>query len=37
MKIIRFMGGLGNQLFQYAYYRKMQQADQETFADLTAY
>lgn len=37
MKIIRFMGGLGNQLFQYAYYRKMQQMDRETFADLTAF
>lgn len=37
MKIIRFNGGLGNQLFQYAYYKKILKQDKQTKADITAY
>lgn len=35
MKIVRFVGGLGNQLFQYAFYKAVQQYDSETYADLS--
>ncbi len=37
MHIIRFQGGLGNQLFQYALYTKFQQLGYETRADLSYY
>lgn len=34
MKIVRFMGGLGNQMFQYALYRKLQYLNQSVKADV---
>lgn len=37
MKIIKFVGGLGNQMFQYAFYKSCEAVDSETYADLTQY
>lgn len=37
MLILRFRGGLGNQMFQYAFYRSAQQRGVEIQADITAY
>ena len=37
MKIIKFVGGLGNQMFQYAFYKSCAAFDSETYADLTQY
>ena len=37
MKIIKILGGLGNQMFQYALYRKMQQAGKDVKLDLSAF
>ncbi len=35
--ILRFRGGLGNQMFQYAFYRAAQQRGMDIQADITAY
>lgn len=37
MIIIRFKGGLGNQLFQYALYRRLELDGKEVLADITVY
>lgn len=37
MKIIRFLGGLGNQMFQYALYRAMEKRFPDVRADLTGF
>lgn len=37
MHIIKFQGGLGNQMFQYALYRKFQSLGYDTYADLYHY
>ena len=36
MKVVNFKGGIGNQMFQYAFYKKLSQNDQ-VFADLSWY
>lgn len=35
MNIVRFRGGLGNQMFQYALFKRLQQTDGETYMDLS--
>jgi hypothetical protein len=37
MHIVKFQGGLGNQMFQYALYRKFQSMGYDTYADLYHY
>lgn len=37
MVIIKFQGGLGNQMFQYALYRKLQLSGKAVFADVSRY
>lgn len=37
MHIVKFQGGLGNQMFQYALYRKFQSMGYDTYADLYYY
>lgn len=37
MIIIRLMGGLGNQIFQYAFYIKMKSLNKNVKLDLSAY
>ena len=37
MVIVKMSGGLGNQMFQYALYRKMQQAGKDVKLDLSAF
>lgn len=37
MKIIRFLGGLGNQMFQYALYRALQKRSIDVKADISLY
>ena len=37
MKIIRFWGGLGNQMFQYAFYKAMEKRYPNVKADLSCY
>ncbi len=37
MVIVRFQGGVGNQLFQYALYRKLLSIGKEVYADLNDY
>lgn len=37
MKIIRFLGGIGNQMFQYALYKALSQHDPNVRADLNGY
>lgn len=37
MHIVKFQGGLGNQMFQYALYRKFQNMGYDTYADLYYY
>lgn len=37
MKIIRFLGGLGNQMFQYAFYKSMEKIDPNVKVDLINY
>lgn len=37
MHIVKFQGGLGNQMFQYALYRKFQTMGYDTYADLYHY
>lgn len=37
MHIVKFQGGLGNQMFQYALYRKFQHMGYDTYADLYYY
>lgn len=37
MKIVKFLGGLGNQLFQYAFFRALQQTFPKVKADLSGY
>lgn len=37
MKIVRFLGGLGNQMFQYAFYKSLEQTGIEVKADLNEY
>lgn len=37
MKIVRFLGGLGNQMFQYAFYKSLQATFGSVKADLTAF
>lgn len=37
MHIVKFQGGLGNQMFQYALYRKFQAMGYDTYADLYHY
>lgn len=37
MVIVRFQGGVGNQLFQYALYRKLLRIGKEVYADLNDY
>ncbi|MFC6102639.1 alpha-1,2-fucosyltransferase [Olivibacter domesticus] len=37
MKIIRFLGGLGNQMFQYAFYKALQYRFRNVKADLTGF
>lgn len=37
MKIIRFLGGLGNQMFQYAFYKALSQQFPNVAADVTGY
>jgi hypothetical protein len=37
MKIIRFIGGLGNQMFQYAFYKTLQKKHSDIRVDLSAY
>lgn len=35
--VVRFKGGLGNQMFQYAFYKKLQSLNRNVFADLSWY
>lgn len=37
MKIIRFLGGLGNQMFQYAFYKALQKRHQNVKADVQGF
>lgn len=37
MKIIRILGGLGNQMFQYAFYKAMEKRFQDVKVDLTSF
>lgn len=37
MKIVRFLGGLGNQMFQYAFYKSLEKEFKKTKADLHAF
>lgn len=37
MKIVKFLGGLGNQMFQYAFYLALKKSFKEVKADLTAF
>lgn len=37
MKVVKFLGGLGNQLFQYAFFRALQQTFPKVKADLSGY
>lgn len=37
MKIIKFQGGLGNQMFQYALYEKLKLLDKKVYGDLSFY
>ena len=37
MKIVKFLGGLGNQMFQYAFYLSLKNSNQRVKADLTGY
>jgi hypothetical protein len=37
LKIVRFLGGLGNQMFQYAFYRALAQTFRDVKADVTGY
>ena len=37
MKIVKFLGGLGNQMFQYAFYLSLQQYFKKVKADLTGF
>ncbi len=37
MKIVKFIGGLGNQMFQFAFYKALQEKGHSVRADLTAF
>jgi hypothetical protein len=37
MKIIKFLGGLGNQMFQYAFYKSLTAHGKTTYADVSAF
>ncbi len=37
MKIVKFLGGLGNQMFQYAFYLSLQKCFGTVKADITAF
>ena len=37
MKIVRFLGGLGNQMFQYAFYKSLEQTGADVRADINGY
>ena len=37
MIIVKFKGGLGNQMFQYALYKKYMQLGKETYAEISFY
>lgn len=37
MVIVRFQGGIGNQLFQYAFYKKLEHIGKDVYADLNTF
>ncbi len=37
MVIVKFQGGIGNQLFEYAFYKELQYLGKEVYADFSAY
>lgn len=37
MKIVKFLGGIGNQMFQYAFYLALQKEFKKVKADLTGF